>query len=144
MEQYNLLETGWSFRFDKATRRFGCCNYSKKEISLSRRLTHLNDDEKVKDTLLHEVAHALVGPGHGHNAVWKAQALQIGCSGVRCYTQDVVTPKGKYSATCKNCGATQQLHSVSWKKHFSSCGPCCKKYNKGRFSWEFRLEVVKN
>ncbi len=33
----------------------------------------------MKQVLLHEVAHALVGPDHGHDQVWKDKALQIGC-----------------------------------------------------------------
>ena len=33
---------------------------------------------------MHEIAHALVRKGHGHDAVWKAKALSIGCDGQRC------------------------------------------------------------
>ena len=36
-------------------------------------------DEEVKNTLLHEIAHALVGPGHRHNRVWRQKAREIGC-----------------------------------------------------------------
>lgn len=32
-----------------------------------------------KQVLLHEIAHALLGPDHGHDQVWKDKALQIGC-----------------------------------------------------------------
>ena len=28
----------------------------------------------IQDTILHEIAHALVGPKHGHNKVWKEMA----------------------------------------------------------------------
>ena len=37
----------------------------------------------MTDTILHEMAHALVGQVHGHDAVWQAQVL--GCSGRRCH-----------------------------------------------------------
>lgn len=33
----------------------------------------------MRQALLHEIAHALVRPGHGHDQVWKDKALQIGC-----------------------------------------------------------------
>ena len=32
----------------------------------------------IRDTLLHEIAHAIVGPGHGHDAVWQTAARRIG------------------------------------------------------------------
>ena len=27
----------------------------------------------IRDTLLHEIAHAIVGPGHAHDAVWQTR-----------------------------------------------------------------------
>ena len=41
-------------------------------------IPYRNGPEEVRDTILHEVAHALVGPGHGHDTVWKATAAQVG------------------------------------------------------------------
>ena len=32
-----------------------------------------------KDTVLHEVAHAKVGPGNEHNEIWRKQARELGC-----------------------------------------------------------------
>ena len=49
----------WEFGFDRAKRRFGACNFSKKRISLSKYLTEVNEIEQVRDTILHEIAHAL-------------------------------------------------------------------------------------
>ena len=37
-----------------------------------------HDPDEVRDTILHEIAHALVGPGHGHDAVWKAKCVEVG------------------------------------------------------------------
>ena len=48
----------WTFLFDRAIRRFGNCNYTKRQISLSAKLTLLNDEPVVRETLLHEIAHA--------------------------------------------------------------------------------------
>jgi len=63
MQQHGLV--GWTFKFDHARRRFGCCNFTRRTISLSRPLTFLNDDAEVRDTILHEIAHALAGlPEH--------------------------------------------------------------------------------
>ena len=38
----------------------------------------------MKNTLLHEIAHALAGHEHNHDEVWKATARSIGCDGCRC------------------------------------------------------------
>jgi hypothetical protein len=72
----------WRFEFDRAKMRAGLCDYSIKTIFLS---IHYMMNPKtlpwhVRDTLLHEVAHALT-PGAGHGPVWKETALRIGCSG---------------------------------------------------------------
>ena len=56
----------WSFQFDHSKVRFGKCNYTKKEISLSRHLVQLNSEAEVRDTILHEIAHALAPRGAGH------------------------------------------------------------------------------
>ena len=37
------------------------------------------DEKHVLDTILHEIAHALVGSHHKHDAVWKAKCKEIGC-----------------------------------------------------------------
>ena len=66
LREHGLTQKGWTFRWDRAVRRFGICNYSKKRITVSRTLAALNDFAKSEDTVLHEIAHALVGRGVGH------------------------------------------------------------------------------
>lgn len=41
---------------------------------------------KIKDTVLHEIAHAIVGNEHGHDGVWKECAQRIGSTGARLAT----------------------------------------------------------
>jgi hypothetical protein len=84
MDGHGLLERGWTFAFDRAKMRAGLCDSSRKRITLSRHLVNAADDA-VRNVLLHEVAHALVGSEHGHDDVWRAKALEIGCDGTRCY-----------------------------------------------------------
>jgi len=104
MNQHGL--SGWRFAFDHARRRFGSCRYSAKTITLSRPLTLLNAEEQVRDTLLHEIAHALT-PGDGHGAKWKAMCLQIGASPVRCYDDQAVRspvrPPARFRFGCRQC-----------------------------------------
>ena len=111
MQSHRLIQQGWRFQFDTAKRRFGCCNYTKKVISLSAPMTLINDDAQVTDTILHEIAHALVGYSHGHDSVWKAKCREIGCKDERCYTdQDTNIIAGKYQAVCGGCGQVHNRH----------------------------------
>ena len=129
---------GWTFRFDRAKRRFGYCNYKQKTITLSKEITRLNDEERVKNTLLHEIAHALLGPGYGHKWEWQNKALEIGCDAERCFNPNVVKiPKGKYLYECPNCKkVTEYMRKL---RRATACGPCCKKHNFGEFTEKFKL-----
>lgn len=101
--ELHLPNTGWKFKFDSAKRRFGQCNYSKRYISLSKPLTIANDEDEVRDTILHEIAHALT-PGHGHDHIWKSICRSIGANPQRCYTseqvQGIEAPYALYCPTC--------------------------------------------
>ncbi len=90
----------WRFQFDHSTRRAGCCNYRKKLISISFDLARNASDDDIRDTILHEIAHALVGRKYNHDAVWKARAKEIGCSGER--THRLVFSLPRYSVACEN------------------------------------------
>ncbi len=143
MREHKLLNMGWTFEFDNARRRFGVCRYRTKKIGLSKHLVSLNDEARVKNTILHEIAHALVGPGHGHNNVWRRKAIEIGCDGQRCYSTKVVeTPESRYIAECKGCGKVHKRHKMTRSLKFgsSSCGTC----SNGRYNPIFKLEWILN
>lgn len=107
MNRHGLLDSGWRFQFDHARRRFGTCRYREKTITLSKPLTLLNAEAEVRDTILHEIAHALC-PGDGHGVRWKAACRRIGARPRRCYTDATVTspPRAaaKYAFGCPPCG----------------------------------------
>jgi predicted SprT family Zn-dependent metalloprotease len=96
---------GWSFQFDHATTRAGCCNYQTRVISLAHAYARAAADEEIDDTLLHEIAHALVGKAHGHDPVWQATAVALGCAGQRCHDVQFTPPR--YIVSCdKACWVT--------------------------------------
>ena len=78
--------TWWRFRFETATGRAGICRYTTSTIALQVTYVLRAPWDDIRDTLLHEVAHAIVGPGHAHNAVWQTAARRIGCTAKRCST----------------------------------------------------------
>jgi predicted SprT family Zn-dependent metalloprotease len=96
----------WRFQFDHARRRFGSCRPRSKLVTLSKPLTLLNTEDQVRDTLLHEIAHALT-PGAGHGPKWKAKCLEIGAVPKRCYTESEVQaparPPARYRLGCPRC-----------------------------------------
>jgi predicted SprT family Zn-dependent metalloprotease len=90
MRQYGL--TDWEFQWDNAQARAGQCLHPTKSkpgvISLSRKLTTLWGTEEMRDIVLHEIAHALAGHEHGHDATWKRICQHIGARPQRCYDTD--------------------------------------------------------
>lgn len=79
---YGLGE--WSFGWDRAVRRLGICYPTKKRIALSRPFVarYLDRPDEIRDTILHEIAHALAWVRYGrrqaHGCVWKAICREIG------------------------------------------------------------------
>jgi SprT protein len=126
------LPPEWSFRFDRSRVRFGKCDYHKKQISLSKYLVELNVEEDVRDTILHEIAHALCPPGSGHGPLWKSVALSIGCNGRRCYGQEVRRPTPKFQGTCPTCN--QVIYR--FRRGVIACGKCASVFDpKYQFFW---------
>lgn len=128
MNQHGIINDGWYFEFDSAKKRFGSCNYRDKKITLSKPLTELNDEARVKNTILHEIAHALC-IGEGHNKIWKAKAKEIGCDGSRCFSsKEVATPESKYIATCSGCNHEHKRDRITKGIRYS-CQYCDSKFN---------------
>ena len=90
----------WSFQFDHGTRRAGSCLYETQVISLSYEYAKHDSEQGIRDTILHEIAHALVGKGHHHDALWRAKAIEIGCSGKRLHDVQFTPPR--YIVRCRN------------------------------------------
>ena len=119
MQRHGLSVIDWKFAFDNARRRLGYCSYRKKTISLSKNYLPILDEEEIKDTILHEIAHALVPRKNGHNGVWRQKAIEIGCNGKRLY-QGEAHVEAKYMGTCPTCGRIITRH----RRKTISCGRC--------------------
>lgn len=133
IHEHNLFD--WTFEWDNAKTSFGCCNYRKKRITLSKILTPHRTYEQINNTILHEIAHALVGAGHGHDKVWRQKAIEIGCDGKRC--GEVIKIKGKYKLVCECCGKETPMFRKPNRSY--SCGSCgvSKKYDP-----KFKMKLV--
>lgn len=125
---------GWTFAWDRAVRRAGQTNFRRRRITLSRHLMPLCSEGQVVDTILHEIAHALAGPDHGHDLTWKRVALAVGAKPQRCTTEDFprvdapivgTCPRGHTHSrfrkptrplSCRKCSPSfSYQHVVTWK-----------------------------
>ena len=132
------------FKWGNMKKGFGYyrINNGKEEICMSKPLTLLNSKKEFINSLLHEICHAIVGPLNGHNWIWKQMATRIGCDANRCYDVDELNlPKGKYKYQCPNCKRIYHLYRQLKGKR--SCGDCCNKYNRRKYSNKFVLIKVK-
>ncbi len=103
-------------------------------------LTELNGEAEVRDTLLHEIAHALTGSRAGHGPAWQKVALAIGAKPRRCYSdEEVRQPQSRYVLVCPSCKEATPRYRRRTKVY--ACRGCCDRLNRGRFSERYLLQL---
>jgi predicted SprT family Zn-dependent metalloprotease len=141
--QYGLKAKGWKIVYDNTKRRAGECRYGPKEIGISIHLFVKWSYDAAMQTLLHEIAHALT-PGHKHDKVWKAKAIEIGHTGNSRYDP---VKQGSYPTrkqarnwigTCPNGHIKTRARQPLEGRRYS-CGTC----SPGKFSYAAVLEWEK-
>jgi predicted SprT family Zn-dependent metalloprotease len=108
---------------------FGTCSYKDRVIKVSKHHLRESPDELVLNTLRHEAAHALAGPGAGHGWKWKREAVRLGAKPVRCHSETLKVTERRavgYYTCDANCGAKQMLVVKKPKYDASNyrCGRC--------------------
>ena len=78
MDEHGL--GAWTFAFLEAERRLGDCHFRDRVIRIGRAHALDASDAEIRDTILHEIAHALAGPEARHGPEWKATARRIGAT----------------------------------------------------------------
>lgn len=123
----------WSFGFDHAKRRAGLCNHTEKRITVSRYLAAKFTDDEVHQILLHEVAHALVGPRAGHGPVWKQKAASLGYVGGRTHNGEIAHEQAPWVGACPDGHTHYRFRRPS---HEQSCGRCSRSFSRAHLiSW---------
>ena len=124
MQEHGLTEQGWKFDFSTSARRIGVCKHRLKLIEFS--LHRIGSDrEVIKDIILHEIAHALCGPKHGHDAYWRAMCVRIGAKPNRLSSETVTSKSHNFEIYCSQCdklvGRRYRVKQALLDKYISKC-----------------------
>lgn len=129
----DLVGNDWTFGWNRSRSRYGVCNYSRTEISLSYHYVQVATQEQVTQTILHEISHIVAGPGTGHGIAWKKACLIVGAKPIRCGAYIENLPS-LYRGTCPVCQgvfkANRRLKNMSQRL-------CCKRGCTARVTKKF-------
>lgn len=96
----DLTADGWSLTTNRRKRALGLCYYAKKQVQLSVYFLETADQDHVRETIIHEIAHALT-PGAKHGKDWRDIYVYLGGNGKRMATMGVdcnaLKVKAKYA-----------------------------------------------
>jgi predicted SprT family Zn-dependent metalloprotease len=100
--------TGWKIAFSNAAGRGGSCSYKTKTLRFSRLYMKASTEAGTRNTITHEVAHAIAGSGHGHDAVWKRIHKSMGGTGQTTVAESqvnmrVIEAKKNNYVICNKC-----------------------------------------
>ena len=124
MAEHGLINQGWVGSLNNRKRALGVCSFGRKEIKISKAFSNIISSDEILDTILHEIAHALVGPGMGHGRSWRIMCRKIGATPTRLANASV-KPEYRYKCYCPNCGELKQygFHRRPTRKFIcSDCG----------------------
>jgi len=76
LKKHDLADTKIEFR--NHFEAYGMCYENGEKITLLLHYCLNGEIADVKNTILHEIAHALVGNDCGHNIVWQKKAKELG------------------------------------------------------------------
>lgn len=105
----NLMsERGWRLTWNQRRGAAGVCRYKTREISLSLPITKACDAEEFRETVLHEIAHALAGHGAGHGPEWLKTYRALGGKGGRIVNprkaMEIAKASARWAAECRVTG----------------------------------------
>ena len=150
LRQHGLSD--WTFKFgndremkDNQKFYFARCNYRYKQIILSRKLTKNETSlDRIKNTILHEIAHAIDfnnrGKKSNHDSKWQRIAKEIGCNAKECTPLSSVNMDNvaKWIAECRTCH--KKFYKNIKPKNKLSCSKC----GGGKFNEDYLLDFKMN
>lgn len=128
------------FVMDRGKRRIGATFFHNGEvvrISFSAHFAALLSESEIRNTILHEIAHARAGHAAGHGPLWKSHARALGIKPERCSATEA-RPDTAWEGRCAAGHKTAGQHRAPLRVR--SCGQCMP----GRFSADHMIEWYKN
>lgn len=122
----HLDPTLWTFGFDNAKARAGQCNFTAHQITVSRHVAVRSEDDDIHQVLLHEVAHALVGPRVGHGPQWRDCARELGYVGGRLHQGSVT---GELAPWVGRCPRGHEHYRFRAPTRSLACGACSRRFD---------------
>lgn len=104
MDEHGLSD--WVLKLDRCTRRMGGCSSRGKYITLSVNYIATNNEHWLRDTVLHEIAHAFTPNDRGHGAAWRNACRKIGAKPIArpsLQDGDYQLPLGAWVGHCPTC-----------------------------------------
>jgi predicted SprT family Zn-dependent metalloprotease len=132
------LDDSWTFGFDSAKRRAGACNYTQRRITVSKYLAARYDDETNRQTLLHEIAHALAGSAAGHGPRWRRIAAGLGYRGGVTHRGETAVELAPWVGVCPS-GHTVYRHRRPTRP--LSCAKCARRFDE-RFAFRWTRREI--
>lgn len=126
---HGLDGAGWKPALVNTKSILGQCAYGPKQIRLSTVYVDHNDYDCIRQTILHEIAHALHGPCYKgarekpHGRRWQLIARSIGVKAPAA-TKKAEMPDRRYVANCPTCGkviATRHIIIAAARRFRSRC-----------------------
>lgn len=134
------LTDEWTFGFDNAKNRFGQCDQTRKRITISKGYASVNDEPEIRDTILHEIAHALTPDDKEHGKDWQSMCVVIGATPER-YNYTGIAPKHKWVGHCPTEGCERRIYRHR-RDYKIACRVCCYRYANSEFDEKYKFEWV--
>lgn len=134
------IDHSWMFAWTRGKRTLGLCKHLDKKICLSKHYVSTASKDHILDTIKHEIAHAIVGPGQNHNAKWKSACNITGANKKPCQANDMdFLIEGKHIAECPICKHEFHFHrrlkhDIRWYRCPKS--DCKKEQNGFELRWK--------
>jgi predicted SprT family Zn-dependent metalloprotease len=142
MAEHGLHWPTWGFRLTRHKIKLGRCMYNRYgggQIEISKLWLHL-PYEQIRDTILHEIAHALAGHRAKHGPEWKAVCRRIGAKPDEfADVRNEGKVEFKWTGLCIN-GHKIQRHALTEKGKRLACGKCCRELNNNVFDAKYLFD----
>lgn len=134
LAKYKLRHKGWKVEVGQAKTQAGICFYDRRVIRISLYIANLMGEDELKETILHEIAHALAGAEAHHGSEWKKWCITIGARPEATFKlpDDV---EYKWEMKCQN-------HGIQGKRHRRRASRVCRLCAKQGISTNIEYRLI--